>query len=175
MENQKVSVWKANLNWGLILGLALVIYSAILYFSDNMFNKSLSYFSYLIIVIGLFLGIKAYRDNFLGGYITYGQTIGAGIIISLYASIISAVFTILLYKFIDPDLSQKLFAFTEQQMLDKGTPEDQVEMAMKITEKFLNPYFMAGFAILGSVVVGLIISLIEGIFLKKENPANEMN
>ncbi len=175
MENTKVSVWKANLNWGLILGLALVIYSALLYFTDNMFNRSLGYVSYLLIVIGIFFGVKAYRDNFLGGYISYGQTIGAGIIISLYASIIGAVFTILLYKFIDPDLSQKLYAFSEQQMLDKGTPEDQVEMAMKMTEKFLNPYFMAGFAILGSVIVGLIISLIEGIFLKKENPANEIS
>lgn len=168
MENQKVSPWKANLNWGLILGFVSVIYTAILYFSDQMFNQKLGYLSILLMVVLLFFGIKAYRDQYKGGFIKYGQAVGAGVIISLYASIISAIFTLLLYKLIDTDLVNKLYAFSEQRMIDRGTPEEQIDMAMNFTKIFLNPYIMAVMAIVNGVFVGLIISLIEAIFLKKE-------
>ncbi len=168
MENQNASPWKANFNWGLILGFLSIIYTAILYFADQMFNQTLGYLSILIMVVAIFLGIKAYRDNFKGGYISYGQAVGSGVIISLYASILSAIFTILLYKLIDPDLVNKLYSFTEQQTLDKGVPEEQIEMTMKFTKIFLNPYLMAVMAVFGGVFMGVIISLIEAIFLKKE-------
>jgi len=168
MENQNVSPWKANLNWGLILGFVTVIYTAILYFANQMFNQSLGYLSILIMIVILFFGIKAYRDQYKGGYMKYGQAVGAGVIISLYASILSAIFTIVLYKLIDPDLINKLYAFTEQRILDRGTPEEQLEIAMQFSKVFLNPYIMAGMAIVNGLFVGLIISLIEAIFLKKE-------
>jgi hypothetical protein len=168
MEQQNVSPWKANLNWGLILGFVSIIYTAILYFADQIFNQTLGFLSILFTVILLFFGIKAYRDQYKGGFIKYGQAVGAGVIISLYASIISAIFTIILYKLIDPDLVNKLYAFSEQRMLDQGRPENQVEMAMEFTKIFLNPFVMAGMAIVNGVFFGLIISLIEAIFLKRE-------
>ena len=168
MEKQNVSTWKANLNWGLILGFVLVIYTAILYFADQTFNKGLGSVSYLFMIAGIFFGIKAYRDNFLGGFISYGKAVGAGVIISLYSGILGAIFTILLYTAIDPDLVQKLYSITEQGMLDKGMAEEQIEVAMEVSKKFMSPYFMAVWVIVGSVFVGLIISLIEAIFLKKE-------
>ena len=86
---QKVSVWKANLNNGLILGLAGIVYTLVIYFLDLTFNKSLGYVFLLLTVILLYYFVKSYRNNYMNGFITYGQSVGAGVIIFLYYSIIS--------------------------------------------------------------------------------------
>ncbi len=172
MENQKVSPWKGNFNWGLIMGFSMIIFSTVLYFLDQIGNQKLGYISMIIMVVVLFLGIKAYRDTFLGGYITYGQVLGAGVIIGLYSAVISGLFTILLYKFIDPDLVNKLYAISENKMLEQGVSEGQIEVAMKLTKKFLNPYIMAAMGLFSSPFMAFIFSLILGIFMKNEGEKN---
>ena len=168
MENQKVSPWKGNLNWGLILGFILIIYTAILYFMDQIGNQKLGWVSFAIMIAVTFFGIKAYRDTFLGGFMTYGQALGSGVLINFYASIVGGLFTILLYSVIDPDLTQKLLVMSQDKMLEKGVSEAQMEQALSVTKIFMKPVVMAGMAVFSSVFFGLLVSLILGIFLKKE-------
>ena len=85
---EKVSVWKASLTNGLILGLLGVVYSLVVYFLDLSFNKVQGYVFLLILIVALFYLVKSYRDNFLHGYINFGQAVGAGVVIFVYYSII---------------------------------------------------------------------------------------
>jgi hypothetical protein len=169
---QKVSVWKANLNNGIILGLAGIVFTLILYFLDLTFNKSLGYVFLLISVFLLYYFIKTYRDNYLHGVMTYGQSVGAGVVIFLYYSIISAIFTYLLYTVIDTDLTNKLLAFIEEEMLKTGKiPESSIDTVMEMQKKFIKPEIMAPFSIINNMLFGTIISLIVSIFTRKEgNP-----
>ena len=91
---QKVNAWKTNLTNGLILGLVGVVYSLLMYFLDLSFNKNSGYVFMLIQIVILFFLLKSYRDNFMHGQITYGQSVGAGVIIFLYFAVIMAVFTL---------------------------------------------------------------------------------
>ena len=169
---KKISVWKATLNSGLILGLALVIYTLLLYFLDQSFNKTLGYVSILIIIIGLVLGIKSFRDDVRGGILSYGQGVGAGTVIGLYAGIIGALFTYLLYTVIDPDLLGKLLTFSEEQIIESGrVPEEMMDQVMDQQKMFMKPWVMAVMGVVNSVFISVIVSLIASIFLKKEgNP-----
>ena len=54
------------------------------------------------------------------GQITYGQSVGAGVVIFVYASIIMAIFTYLLWAVIDPGLVKKSLAMSEEAMVKKG-------------------------------------------------------
>ena len=169
MENKKVSVWKGVMNPAIMLGFALIIYSLILYFFDQTFNKSLGYVSILIIIVGVVLGIRSFREESRGGIISYGQTVGAGTVIGLYAGIIGAIFTFLLYKLIDPDLMGKMYTFTEEQMIEKGRiPEEMIEQSMEGMKKIMSPLVISLGVIFNYVFFGVIVSLIAGIFLKKE-------
>lgn len=171
---QKVSVWKANLTNGLILGLTGIVYTLIMYFLDQTFNKNLAYLFYLILVVVLYFLLKSYRDNYLHGYITYGQSVSAGVIIFLYYAVISAVFTYILYAFIDTGLVAKQLEFAEEVMLKKGVPQEAIEAGLKMQKKFIKPEIMAPFSILGNMVTGLILSLLVSIFIRKEgNPLIE--
>lgn len=168
---EKVSVWKANLTNGLILGLVGIVYSLILYFTDQFFNPAQQYI-YVVILIGLlYFLLKSYRDNYMHGQITYGQSVGAGVIMIFYSAIIGAIFIYILYTVIDSGLTEKQFAFLEEKLLTKGLPQEAVDAGMAIQRKILIPEIMAPLSIFSSLFWGTIISLIVSIFIKREgNP-----
>ncbi|MDZ7738366.1 MAG: DUF4199 domain-containing protein [Bacteroidales bacterium] len=172
--DHKVSAWKANINAGVILGLLGIIWTLMLWFFDQTTNQTLSMVFYVVIIAGLFLGIRSYRDKYLNGFITYGQSLGAGVIIMLYYSVIMAVFTFLLYKFIDPNLLDKTLALAEEQLADRGMSEGMIEQSMQIQKKIMTPVVMSVSFIFGGVFVGTILSLIISLFTKREgNPLIE--
>ena len=170
MEN-KVSVWKANLNSGIILGLIGVVYTLIMWFLDLTLAQWQGIIFLVILVVAIFLGIKSYRDNYRQGFITYGQSLGAGVVIMLYYSIITAIFAYILYGIIDPGLVDKMLAQSEQTLLDRGLSEGMIEQSMSMTKKFMVDWVISITSIFNSMLMGTIIALIVSIFTRKEgNP-----
>jgi Protein of unknown function (DUF4199) len=168
---EEVSVWKSNLTNGLILGLIGIVYTLVLYFLDMSTNKSLGYVFFLIQIVVLFFLVKSYRDNYMHGMITYGQALGAGVIICLIYAVIMAVFSYILYAFIDTGLIDKLIAISEEAGLKRGLTQEQIDMSMKVTRKLMTPVFISIMAIISNMFFGTIFSLIIAIFVKKEgNP-----
>jgi len=168
---EKANVWKANLTSGLIMALAAIAFSLILYFLDMTFNKSIGYLNIPIQLGLLYILLKSYRDNFLHGQISYGQSVGAGVVIFLYCAIIFAVYTYVLWAVIDPGLAKKSLALAEDAMVKKGTPQAAIDSAMAFTAKIMKPGIMAFISIFGSMFAGVIYSLLASIFVKNEgNP-----
>jgi hypothetical protein len=168
----KINPWKANLTNGGILALIGITYSLILYFMDKTADKNLGYVSIVIQLVVLFFLLKSYRDNVMHGQITYGQSVGAGVIISLYNAIAVSLFTYLLFAVIDPGLVAKQLAVAEEAMRAKGGLTDaQIDTAMQFTAKIMKPAVLAITGVFGGVLWGTVSSLILGIFIKKEgNP-----
>ena len=168
---EKVNVWKANLTNGLIIGLVGIVYTLVMYFLDLTLNKTQGLVFVLIQLVLVFFLLKSYRDNFLHGQITYGQSVGAGVIIFLYYAIIMAIFTYILYAVIDTGLIAKQIASTEDEYIKRGLPQAAIDSAMAIQAKIMKPAIMAPISILGTMLWGVIISLIISIFIRKEgNP-----
>lgn len=167
---ENVSPWKANLQNGLILGLVGIVYKLVTYFFDLYLNPTVQLLLLLILGIFLFFLIKTYRDNFLHGYITYGQSLGAGVVIYLYYSVFIAIFTYILIKFIDPGLINKQLALAEE-MMSKRYTQEQIDAGMAMQRKLTAPEFQALFSIVRTMFSGTIIALIVSIFTRKEgNP-----
>lgn len=168
MEEKSNSIWKAGLNYGAMLGLILIIYTVLLYVMDMSFNKGLTYVSFLFMAAMIFYGSKSYRDNSLGGYITYGRALGISMIIVLIAGIISTIYFLIHTSVVDTEYVTKLIAAAEEELLKKGMTDDQIEMALSIQKKMMKPSIMAVFGLIGTGFWGLIISLITSIFVKKQ-------
>lgn len=168
---EKVNPWKANLTNGFILGLIGVVYSLVIYFLDLSFSKAQAPIFLVIQIVVLFFLLKSYRDNYRHGQITFGQSVGAGVIMCFYYAVIMAVFTYILYTVIDTGLTAKQLAFTESKMVEKGLPQASIDAGMAIQEKIMKPAILAPLTIFGSMLWGVIISLLVSIFVKKEgNP-----
>ena len=92
-------------------------------------------------------------------------------VICLYYAIGVAIFTYILYSYIDPGLIAKQLAFTEETMLKKGAPQAAIDATMSITKKIMKPAIMAPISIFGNMIWGTIISLVASIFIRNEgNP-----
>ncbi len=167
-ETQKFSLLKCTMNYGAMLGLALIIYSLILWMFDASNNQNLGYVSFIISITGIVFATKTFRDKEQGGFITYGRALGVGTLTSLFAGIITSFFSYLLYTVIDPGLVDKTLAIMEQGYYEAGLSDSQIEMAMNMAKRFTNPVMMALLGLLSSVLVGFIFSLITSIFLKRE-------
>ena len=168
---EKVNIWKANLTNGVIFSLVGIAFSLVLYFLDLSLNKTAGYINIPIQLILLYFLLKSYRDNFMHGQITYGQSVGAGVVIFVYYAIIMAIFTYILFAFIDPGLVKKSLAMSEEAMVKKGVAQDAIDKGMAFTAKIMKPGIMSVFTIFGSMFFGVIYTLIVSIFIKKEgNP-----
>ncbi len=176
MENRSQS--KVAMAYGAMYGLAAVVINLIFYFlHTDIQSKTPQLLSYVVLIVFIVLGVKSYRDQELGGAISYGKSLGTGTLIGLFGGFITGIYTVLLFTFIDPDLVQKIIDASQQQMADKGMSEDQIEMAIIMTRKMMTPVFLFIFSIVGSTFMAFFFSLLISVFTKKEqqNPFHGIN
>ena len=164
---QLVSPLKTSLKYGLITGAVLIVFSLVTYYAGMMANESLQWISYLMLAAGIFLGVKYHRDRDLGGYMSYGRGLGAGVLIGLFSAILLAVFIYLFYGMIDPGALGELKRLQEEKMYEQGQTDEQIEMA----SKFMTPEVMAIFTLPAMTFFGFIFSLIISAILKRNRPA----
>lgn len=173
MEEKSSPIWKTSLTAGVYLAIALILVSVIFYVTGNPFSKVGQYISYPIMIGGIILAQLNYKKA-LGGTLTYGQAIGAGVLAMVFASLISGVYNYLLFAVIDPSLQEQLRIFTEEQIVKQGkVPEEQLETVVNMTAKLQTPIMMFVIGLVGGAFIGLIVSLITAIFIKK-NPSDEV-
>ena len=165
MESNK-TIWKTASNFGIILGLALVIYSILIYAFDQVFNQTLGFGSYIIIIVIVFIGTKKQRDE-SNGILSYSKGLGTGVVISIIGTAIFAIFTYILYEIIDPDLITRLHYIQEQEMIKTGIDEDSIKLAMTMVKKYTNSLMMFFGVLVGLSIFGIFISLITSAIIKK--------
>lgn len=167
----KVSPFSTGLKYGIILALISILITVILYVTGMLTNSMASSILGLLGLVAsiavIVLAIKSHRDVSQNGYITLGQAFGVGIITSLVSSVIGAIFTYILYKFIDPGLIEELWTMTEEGMIDDGMSEDSIDAAMEMSKSFMSAEFLS-LVSLGGVCCGAVVSLIAGLILKNE-------
>lgn len=168
---------------GLIAGSILVI---MLGFSLNymeghltekvMRNSELIGYVTMIVALSLiFIGVKSFRDEHLRGSISFGKAFKLGILITLLASVIYVLGWMVLSEAMAPDFMERYIDFTLNSMEEKGASDEEI---LKTREKmetyrqlYKNPLMKAGMTFMEIFPIGLIISLISALILKR-NPDN---
>lgn len=163
---------KVAMNYGTLYGLSGIAAYLLFYFLNTDVQSKLPQISgYILLVIFIVMGIKSYRDEDLGGSISYSKALGTGILISIFGGIISAVFTLIFFTYIAPDMAQKLLDTIQQNLGEQGYTEEQIEMSMTYARKTMTPIFLFIFTVIGAAFMGFLFSLIISLFMKKEqNP-----
>ena len=168
MEKQSNSVKQMAMTNGLFLGLALILNSVIFYVSGSPFSQVSGYISYALIIGATVWTMYSYRQIDPEAGLTYGRALGLGTLNSLFASLILAFFTFVLFKIVDKTLIEKFLIFLEEQLLKSGAKDAQVDMLMPMYRKLMTPLTYSLSMIFSITLMGFIFSLIIAIFFKKE-------
>lgn len=172
METQ-ASVKKIALTYGLLLGLASVVLSVITYVMGVHLERPwwASLLGILIMVLFIVYGLKAFKQE-NEGFLSLGEALKTGLAISVVAGIISAVYSYLFVTVIEPEFVNQMLDMTRDQMLEQNPnmTEEQTEMALNMTEKFMSPAIMTAMAIIFTLFIGFIVSLIAGLVMKQPKP-----
>jgi len=170
MEQKPVSLLKSSLMSGIYLGIALILVSVIIYVAGLSFANWAQYVSYPILIVGAVWAQIGYK-NALGGEMKYGQALGVGLLTIVFASVLSGIYSYILFAIIDPSLQEQALLVAEQKLVERSMPQEQIDAALNMQAKFMKPPIMAVMAVVGGAFIGLIISLITAIFTKK-NPSD---
>jgi Protein of unknown function (DUF4199) len=169
---------KVVLTFGLLSGaVAAAMMFMTLPFAERIgFDRSIVV-GYTIIVISMlfvYFGVRSYRDNVLGGSLTFGDGLKAGLLISLISSVCYVLAWLVLFYGFMPDFVDQYSAWAVDTARASGASE--TEVAAKIREvddarKLLeNPLSNAAVSFLEPFPVGLIVTVISAAVLKRKSP-----
>ncbi len=148
-------------------------------FSAEMWETGeiIGYSSMIIALTAIFFGVKTYRDKVLGGKITFNKafTLGAGI--SAIASVIFGIYVYFLYTAIAPDLSGKMIEIYREKIKTSGQTQEVINRQLEEFDKeapmWNNPVLQSFVMLITVFFIGIIISLITAVILKKKIPLIE--
>ena len=90
MEEKNTSIFSNGLIWGVIVGLLGVIYSVILYVTDQFLNQALGIIGLVILIGGLAYSTYYFREQVRGGILPFGQAFTFGIVVAVTSALIGA-------------------------------------------------------------------------------------
>ncbi|MVN21786.1 DUF4199 domain-containing protein [Mucilaginibacter arboris] len=169
--------------YGLIAG---IVVSFLMLFSVNLSNAAghidydkgllIGYASMLIAFSLVFVGIRNYRDKYNEGIISFGKAFKIGIMIVLIASTIYVVAWLIDYFFFIPDFLEKYSAHMIDKLKASGASQIEIdkqtkEMASSV-RIYKNPFFNAAMTYVEILPVGLVVTLISALILKRKSAKN---
>jgi hypothetical protein len=153
--------------------------SALMMFGTLPFLETIGYdrgliVGYTAIVISflfVYFGIRSYRDNVLGGRISFARGLGVGLLITLIScACYVAAWQIISRNFM-PDWLDKFNAQMLNELKSSGATEAEVQAAVQQGEAFkklyANPLVSIAFTLIEPLPVGLLITLISAAVLRR--------
>ena len=133
-------------------------------------------FSAMVVAFSfIFVGIKNYRDKQNGGIITFGKGFLIGFLISLIASTLYVITWGVEFHFFMPDFMDKYSSMQVKQIHASGISGAALEKALKSIESANdnynhNPFFFAMYTYMEILPVGILITLISALILRRKSP-----
>ncbi len=148
--------------YALMLSIAGAVLNLLLYFTGYQTEKlavgqHLGWFGIVAMIVILVLGIRAVREESSDRSLSYGKGVGTGVLISLISGLMSGVYNFIHFKFINTE-------FVDYQM---ELVRAKWEQAEGFTRAMMGPVAQAIMTPIMAVFLGLVVSLIASIFLKR--------
>jgi hypothetical protein len=167
---------KTVLTFGLLSGVvsALMMFVTGLFIDRIGFDKGVivGYTGIVLSLLFVYFGVRSYRDNQLGGTITFGRAFGVGLLITLVSSLFYVIAWEIEYATVFSDFADKYAAYAMEQARASGA--DEAAMAAKAAEMAEMKQMMDSpikrplFTFIEPFPVGLLVTLISAAVLRKK-------
>ena len=164
---------KTVLTFGLISGgMMTAMMFGTLPFTDSAWLQSHSMvIGYTTIVLSfmlVFFGIRSYRENIGGGTITFGRAFAVGILITLISSVLYVVTWEIMY-FGVPSFGERFMTMCVAHIKNSGASPEAIQTQLNQLKYLDNPFINAALTFTEPFPVGLIITLISALILRRKS------
>ncbi|THU34182.1 DUF4199 domain-containing protein [Niastella caeni] len=169
----KKNVFVFGLLSGFIIS-AFMVYSSTMCYKTAEFksNEVVGYAGMLIAFSFIFVGIKNYRDKYNNGVISFGKAFKVGFYITLIASTLYVLIWLIEYYVFFPDWMDKYCTHMIDEAKAGGVSQlelDKTNAQMNwYKEMYKTPLFVVLLTYVEVLPIGLVISLISALFLKRK-------
>ena len=168
-ETTSITTRSVGIRYGVICAVVSIVYFVILNVAGLDQAKMAQAGNWLIGIVIVFLAQKYYKDNG-NSFMSYGQGVGIAFWTGLLCAGIASIFSTIYINFVDPEFVNRIRDKALADMEAKGTPEAQIEMAMKMVSYMTSPMALFIFGLVFTIIMMLVIGLILSIFTQKPRP-----
>ena len=174
---------KVVLTFGLLAGavLSLMMTITVALAEKIGFDKGviIGYTTMVLAFLLVFFGIRSYRDTIGQGRISLLRALSVGLLIMAIASVCYVVTWEIVYFNFMPDFIEKYTAHATQDLRNSGKPPAQIEQEIQDMNRMMTLYknnFLVNiaFTILEPLPVGLVMTLISALILRRRAPKERL-
>jgi hypothetical protein len=168
---------KTVLTFGLISGgMMAAMMFATLPFTDSPWVQShsmvMGYTTMVLSFMLVFFGIRSYRENVSGGTISFGRAFALGILITLISSVLYVVTWEIMYFGI-PSFGARFMAMCTAHVKNSGASPEAIQTQLNQLKYLDNPFINAALTFTEPFPVGVIITLVSALILRKKTQSSE--
>jgi hypothetical protein len=158
---------------GAVMGIVLSLTTPFMCDPANMGKGMIVGYTTMLLALTLvFVGTKNYRDKFSNGTVTFGRAFGVGILISLVAAVIYSIAWLIIQHFMIPDFYEMYATKELESVIKEGATAKELADAQANAELMKsignNPIAIFFFTLLEPLPVGLLVTLVTALILKKK-------
>lgn len=179
---KKVSFLGNAFTYSLIISLFSIILAIVYYvFAVEIFSYSFMAFSFissLVFIVGAMLfGLKNYRENALGGVISFGNAFLQAFAIGILGFIVVAIFNYIFHAWIAPEYAaSQMDGFVNfMEGFGANIPDEAFDEAIADFEDKMTPIGQFKSALINGGVMSLITGLILAASIKKDTTQAEIS
>ncbi len=170
MEEEKLSIstTQVGLKFGVYSGIAIALYSILITALNLQDDTFLGLLGYVLLISAMYFGIAEFK-KYNEGYMSFGQGLGIGMLISTLTGIITGI-SQSIYFYLKPEMiiamKDEIFKEYERQQI----PEEQVKVMMSVMDYLFSPTGIFLLVLISYVFFGLLLSLLVAAFTNKKQP-----
>jgi hypothetical protein len=169
---------KTVVTFGLIAGAILsIMMLATIPFMDSIgFDRGevIGYTTMVLAFLLIFFGVRSYRDNVAGGFVSFSRAFGVGALIAVVASVCYVATWELIYYKLAPDFVAKYQAYTIEKARASGESQAAIDKRVadmqRMVELYKNPAINVAITFIEPLPVGLVIALVSAGILRRRPP-----
>ena len=170
MDNSP-SIKSIAYTYGLLLAAYSILVLVLIYaFNISQDNWVIGAINILVTITILVLAIKNYKSK-NSNYLSIKEALKVGLATAAVGGLVAAIYAYIHYSFVYPEFIEIVKETSYQNMTDQGMSDKQISDTMEMTEFTMKPWFFATMTLVSSLFFGLLISLIAGAIMKKQDPA----
>lgn len=155
---------------GLILGVLVVAWTFVMGFTGWYKSAALAWlFVPVAALVQVVVLITALRKS--ASEKGYAGQVANGLLISVVASVLVFLGSILFTSVVFPGYFEEIRALGEEIMRQRGMADEEIKTTLALQAKVQTPFFQALFGAIGTIVTGLVVSLVVAIFARAKKAA----